>query len=159
MFCCPSRSSSARSSASAFATRSPPQKRRGCGWRGTAARVSGGEPQAHHRRQRGGNRALDLSPLCRTRFGPVVEGRAGSPEHPEQVADQRRGAHLGGKPFARGALYLMLQNRIYRGEIVHNTQSYPGEHEPIIDQPLWEAVQTQVASNAAQRNDGGKTRR
>ena len=35
----------------------------------------------------------------------------------------------GGKPFARGALYLMLRNRIYRGEIVHNEQSYPGEHE------------------------------
>ena len=65
----------------------------------------------------------------------------------------------GGKPFARGALYLMLQNRIYRGEIVHNKQSYLGEHEPIIDQPLWDAVQAQLASNAAQRNDGGKTRR
>jgi site-specific DNA recombinase len=64
----------------------------------------------------------------------------------------------GGKPFARGALYLMLQNGIYRGEIVHNTQSYPGRHEPIIDQALWEAVQTQVASNSAQRNDDGKTR-
>jgi site-specific DNA recombinase len=64
----------------------------------------------------------------------------------------------GGKPFARGALYLMLQNRIYRGEIVHREQSYLGEHEPIIDQPLWEAVQTQVASNSAQRNDDGKTR-
>src|ERR1700720_137085 len=63
----------------------------------------------------------------------------------------------GGKPFARGALYLMLQNRIYRGEIVHNQQSYPGEHEPIIDQPLWDAVQAQLASNAAQRNEGGKT--
>ena len=36
----------------------------------------------------------------------------------------------GGRPFARGALYLMLQNRIYRGEIVHNQQSYLGEHEP-----------------------------
>ena len=63
----------------------------------------------------------------------------------------------GGKPFARGALYLMLQNRIYRGEIVHNQQSYPGEHEPIIDQPLWDAVQAQLAGNAAQRNEGGKT--
>src|SRR6266513_138336 len=29
----------------------------------------------------------------------------------------------GGKPFARGALYLMLRNRIYRGEIVHNEQA------------------------------------
>jgi len=65
----------------------------------------------------------------------------------------------GGKSFARGALYLMLKNRIYRGEIVHNKQSYLGEHEPIIDQPLWDAVQAQLASNAAQRNDGGKTRR
>src|SRR6202035_609165 len=53
----------------------------------------------------------------------------------------------GGKPFARGALYLMLQNRIYRGEIVHNQQSYLGEHKPIIDQPLWDAVQAQLASN------------
>ena len=33
------------------------------------------------------------------------------------------GGISGGKPFARGALYLMLQNRIYRGEIVHNRQS------------------------------------
>jgi site-specific DNA recombinase len=64
----------------------------------------------------------------------------------------------GGKPFARGALYLMLQNRTYRGEIVHNEQSYPGEHEPIIDQTLWDAVQAQLADNAAQRNEGGKTR-
>jgi site-specific DNA recombinase len=63
----------------------------------------------------------------------------------------------GGKPFARGALYLMLQNRIYRGEIVHNQQSHLSEHKPIIDQPLWDAVQTQLASNAAQR-EGGKTR-
>src|SRR5216683_1172797 len=37
----------------------------------------------------------------------------------------------GGKPFARGALYLMLQNRIYRGEIVRKEQSHPGGHPPI----------------------------
>jgi hypothetical protein len=58
----------------------------------------------------------------------------------------------GSKPFARGALYLMLQNRVYRGEIVHKEQSHPGEHTPIIDQPLWEAVQAPLASNAAERN-------
>ena len=64
----------------------------------------------------------------------------------------------GGKPFARGALYLMLQNRIYRGEIVHKERSHPGEHPPIIDQPLWDAVQAQLAGNAAEHNDCGKTR-
>jgi DNA invertase Pin-like site-specific DNA recombinase len=64
----------------------------------------------------------------------------------------------GGKPFARGALYLMLQNRIYRGEILHKDQSHPGGHTPIIDQPLWIAVQARLTDNAAQRNEGGKTR-
>jgi site-specific DNA recombinase len=64
----------------------------------------------------------------------------------------------GGKPFSRGALYLMLQNRIYRGEIVHKGQSHPGEHPPIIDQPLWDAVRAQLAGNAAQRNSGARTR-
>jgi DNA invertase Pin-like site-specific DNA recombinase len=57
----------------------------------------------------------------------------------------------GGKPFSRGALYLMLQNRIYRGEIVHKGQSHLGEHMPIIDQSLWDAVQAQLATNRAER--------
>jgi site-specific DNA recombinase len=64
------------------------------------------------------------------------------------------GRLVGGKPFSRGALYLMLQNRIYRGEIVHKAQFHPGEHTPIIDQPLWDAVQAQLASNLAERNSG-----
>src|SRR5215467_8715801 len=64
----------------------------------------------------------------------------------------------GGKPFSRGALYLMLQNRLYRGEIVHKGKSHPGEHTPIIEQPLWAAVQAQLAGNAAERNSGTNTR-
>src|SRR5438094_2688082 len=68
------------------------------------------------------------------------------------------GRVIASKPFSRGALYLILRNRTYRGEIVHKGQSHPGEHPPIVDQPLWDAVQAQVAGNAAQRNEGGKTR-
>jgi len=45
----------------------------------------------------------------------------------------------------------MLQNRLYRGEIVHKGQSHLGEHMPIIDQPLWDAVQAQLATNRAER--------
>src|SRR6202795_2044223 len=74
------------------------------------------------------------------------------------VKSKSRTSASGGKPFARGALYLMLQNRIYRGEIVHKEQSYPGEHSPIIDQPLWDAVQAQLARNGAQHNSGARTR-
>jgi Recombinase len=35
------------------------------------------------------------------------------------------GRVIGGKPFSRGALYLILRNRAYRGEIVHKGQSHP----------------------------------
>jgi site-specific DNA recombinase len=74
----------------------------------------------------------------------------------QSVRSKLRTTASGRKPFARGALYLMLQNRIYRGEIVHNQQSYLGEHKPIIDQPLWDAVQAQLARNAAERSSGAR---
>ncbi len=46
---------------------------------------------------------------------------------------------------------IMLQNRIYRGEIVHKNQAYPGEHAPIIDADLWQKVQTTLATNRVDR--------
>jgi site-specific DNA recombinase len=67
------------------------------------------------------------------------------------------GRVIGGKPFSRGALYLILQNRTYRGEIVHKGQSHPGEHPPIIDHPLWDAVQMRLAGNTAERDSGTRT--
>src|ERR1700747_1709444 len=57
------------------------------------------------------------------------------------------GRPIGGKPFSRGALYLMLQNRTYLGEIVHKGQSHPGDHAPLIDKPLWDAAQSRLAHN------------
>ena len=57
----------------------------------------------------------------------------------------------GGKPIARGALYLMLQNRIYRGEIVHKDKAYPGLHDAIIDEALWNEVQAVLTDNRVER--------
>jgi site-specific DNA recombinase len=57
----------------------------------------------------------------------------------------------GGKALARGALYLMLQNRIYRGEIVHKQTSYPGEHEALLDEELWNTVQSRLIANRVDR--------
>lgn len=65
------------------------------------------------------------------------------------------GSTYGGKPLARGALYLMLQNRIYRGEIVHKDKSYPGLHQAIVDQKLWDEVQAVLARNRVAREAGG----
>jgi site-specific DNA recombinase len=64
------------------------------------------------------------------------------------------GRPYGGKPMTRGALYHMLQNRIYRGEIVHKDRAYPGEHTPIIDADLWQKVQSILAANRVDRGAG-----
>src|SRR6202030_4149495 len=68
------------------------------------------------------------------------------------------GRSWGGKPIGRGALYLILQNRIYRGEIVHKDQTYPGEHEAIIDPALWDVVQARLADNAVERGTGTRVK-
>ena len=48
----------------------------------------------------------------------------------------------------------MLQNRIYRGEIVHKEKSYPGEHKAILDNALWEEVQRRLETNRTERASG-----
>ena len=61
------------------------------------------------------------------------------------------GRVLGGCSFGRGALYHLLQNRIYLGEVVHKGISYPGEQERIIDDELWNAVQAKLEANRGVR--------
>ena len=56
--------------------------------------------------------------------------------------------------FSRGALYDLLQNRIYIGEIEHKGKIYPGEHRGIVPPELWEQVQAQLRANQnAHRNN------
>ena len=69
-----------------------------------------------------------------------------------KIRVNRFGNATGGNPFARGALYLLLQNRIYRGKIVHKEQCYPGLHEAIIGEDLWDAVQKTLARNRIKQN-------
>ena len=59
----------------------------------------------------------------------------------------KTGNASGDNAFARGALYSMLQNRIYLGEIVHKDKSFPGQHPGIIDQNLWDRLQAQFKAN------------
>jgi site-specific DNA recombinase len=64
----------------------------------------------------------------------------------------RRGAKSGGKSFSRGALYELLANPIYLGEIRHKDQRHPGQHPPILERELWQQVQQHLRSGA--RRDG-----
>ena len=45
-----------------------------------------------------------------------------------------------GRPIDKGFLYKLFRNRVYLGEAVHKGTSYPGEHQAIISQELWDKV-------------------
>ena len=61
------------------------------------------------------------------------------------------GSPSGGSPLSRGALFHLLRNRIYRGEIVHKGEAFPGLHEAIVPAPLFELVQAQLDKNRVVR--------
>lgn len=61
------------------------------------------------------------------------------------------GTHVPGKRFARGHLYQLLSNPIYIGKIHHKGELYEGVHEAIVDQDLWDQVQSQREQNRTTR--------
>ncbi len=62
----------------------------------------------------------------------------------------RKGRAMGNARLSCGALYHMLQNRLYLGEIVHRDDVHAGQHDPIIDRLLFEAVQAKLNANRRQ---------
>jgi DNA invertase Pin-like site-specific DNA recombinase len=60
---------------------------------------------------------------------------------------RRTGTETGGSSFSRGALYKILRNHIYVGEIAHKDAVYRGQHEAIIDQVQWTQVQKLLDQN------------
>jgi site-specific DNA recombinase len=61
------------------------------------------------------------------------------------------GQTIGGIRFGLGALAHLLKNRFYIGEVVYRGAIHTGEHEPILDRDLFEAVQAKLAGNAVER--------
>lgn len=57
----------------------------------------------------------------------------------------------GGIRFGLGSLQYLLRNRFYIGEVVYRGKVHRGEHEPILDQALFEAVQAKLADGRAER--------
>ena len=61
------------------------------------------------------------------------------------------GRTVGGGRFGVGALAHLLKNRFYIGEVVYRGEVHRGEHEPILERPLFEAVQGKLAAQAVAR--------
>ena len=64
----------------------------------------------------------------------------------------RDGSARGGLPFRRGALYDLLANRTYVGEVVHQGNIYAGEHQAIVSRDLFDAVQARLAERTNPRS-------
>ncbi len=63
----------------------------------------------------------------------------------------RTGEARGGKPFSRGALYLMLRNVLYVGRVAHRKQTYPGQHRAIVDETTFTRAQETLDGNTNRR--------
>ncbi|PLX35626.1 MAG: hypothetical protein C0605_09190 [Hyphomicrobiales bacterium] len=61
------------------------------------------------------------------------------------------GRQTGGIPLTRGHLYQLLRNPIYAGRVQHKGKCYPGQHDAIIDQRIWDDVQRQLDQQAPKR--------
>ena len=56
-----------------------------------------------------------------------------------------------GRPYDKTSLLKTLHNKVYRGLAVHKGTAYPGEHDAIIDETLWDEVHDVIANNRVKR--------
>ena len=74
--------------------------------------------------------------------------RRGIRSKPRRLSNGRT---IGGGCFSVGALAHLLKNRFYIGEVVYRGEVQRGEHEPILEPALFEAVQGKLAAQAVAR--------
>jgi site-specific DNA recombinase len=68
-----------------------------------------------------------------------------------KVRVSREGRRSGHQAFSRGALYTLLANPIYVGDIRHKAVRYEGQHEAILDRDLWQKVQQKLKDQGTAR--------
>src|ERR1700739_1013359 len=66
-----------------------------------------------------------------------------------KIRVSRKGIKSGGRSFSRGALYELLANPIYIGEVRHREERHPGQHPPILQRAFWERTQRKLRDRAA----------
>jgi site-specific DNA recombinase len=58
------------------------------------------------------------------------------------------GRHIPGRAWTNSSLHAFLTNPLLVGKIRAGTEVVEGQHEPVVDQETWDAVQAQLASRA-----------
>jgi len=77
--------------------------------------------------------------------------------HRTKAWTARGGSKRGGALWNKAYVHWTLTNRRYVGEVMHQGQAYPGEHEAIIDRRTWDRVHAILGENRPYR--ASQTRR
>ncbi|MBX7496983.1 recombinase family protein, partial [Qipengyuania sp. 6B39] len=70
-----------------------------------------------------------------------------------------KGRPMGGLPFSRGALFHLLRNRVYLGQITHKGEIYEGEHAVIVDAEVFNQVQAKLDAQVRRHSNKASARR
>jgi DNA invertase Pin-like site-specific DNA recombinase len=104
------------------------------------------------------NRTLEIHPAdaekIRTLFGLYLE--TGNVDRLVKEATSQGITSRNGNTLYRGALYHLLKNPVYIGEISHKGTCYPGLHPAIVDRKTWDAVQAMLETNRVERREGAR---
>ena len=65
--------------------------------------------------------------------------------------ESRRGHTHGNQKFKKVGITGTLKNPVYLGKVTHKGDVFPGKHEPIINESLWQAVQDRIGANRVVR--------
>lgn len=87
--------------------------------------------------------------LVRSIFKRFVKLGSGTKLVQQLAAENVRNRY--GKLIDKGALYKLLNNRVYIGQAVHKGTAYPGEHDAIIEQDLWDRVHSIIQESPRKR--------
>lgn len=118
----------------------------GAGWSRAIARRA--EQGRHHGRPLGYQRA-DRRLVPDPVLGPAITevfARYAAGEPVGEVAGYL--AAVRGKAMLTGNVKKLLRNPVYRGNVVAAGELLPGQHEPLVDEPTWQAVQDRLAAEA-----------
>ena len=63
-----------------------------------------------------------------------------------------------GKLVDKGYVYKLLNNRVYIGQAVHKGTAYPGEHQAVVSQALWDKVHSILTDSPRRRAARTRTR-
>ncbi len=89
--------------------------------------------------------------FCRLGSCMLVARELNAQGHRMKAWVTKKGKPMGGGMWKKTDVHHLLTNRRYLGEVLYKGQSYPGEHDAIVDRRLWDRVQGILSENRAGR--------